>query len=104
LRGRRAGEGTGIKSGCLVWRQLEPDANLQVDGDGRTVPFFDLFYKLDLMKSGEHHPDGMMWIRTPDRRPSAIPEKVPLVSVAPTILELAGVQVPSEMRGEPVLT
>jgi hypothetical protein len=102
MRSKR--EGTGIKSGCLVWRQLEPDANLQVDGDGRTVPFFDLFYKLDLMKSGEHHPDGMMWIRTPDRRPSAIPEKVPLVSVAPTILELAGVQVPSEMRGEPVLT
>jgi hypothetical protein len=100
MRSKR--EGKGIKSGCKIWRQLEPDARLDL-GDGNSLPFFDLFYKLDLMKSGEHHPDGMMWVRTPDRRHSVIDEKVPLVSVAPTILELAGIKAPAEMSGEPVL-
>jgi hypothetical protein len=101
MRSKR--EGKSIKSGCLIWRQLEPDAVLRVDGGGRTLPFFDFFYQLDLMKSGEHHPDGMMWIRTPERRHTVTAEKVPLVSVAPTILQLAGVQVPAGMAGEPVL-
>ena len=32
---------------------------------GARIPFFDLLYQIDLVKSGEHHPDGMMWIRTP---------------------------------------
>ncbi len=100
MRSKR--EGKGIKSGCKVWRQLDDDARLDL-GDGNSLRFFDLFYKLDLMKSGEHHPDGLMWVRTPDRRHSVIDEKVPLVSVAPTILELAGIEVPTEMSGQPVL-
>ena len=100
MRSKR--EGKSIKSGCKFWKQVDESATFEL-GDSRTIPFFDLFYKLDLMKSGEHHPDGMMWVRTPDRRHSLLEEKVPLVSVAPTILELAGIQAPAEMSGEPVL-
>ncbi|MGH2952418.1 MAG: hypothetical protein ACRDK9_00150 [Solirubrobacterales bacterium] len=91
-----------IKSGCRIWEKVEPEAMLTVDGNGRSVPFFDLFYKIDLMKSGEHHPDGMMWIRAPGRRHSLRAEKVPLVSVAPTILEMFDAAAPAYMAGEPV--
>jgi arylsulfatase A-like enzyme len=75
---------------------------LQLDGGERTVPFHDLFYQLDLVKSGIHHPDGLMWIRTPARSHSVNREKVPLVSVAPTMLGLLGIEPPSQMKGEPL--
>ena len=55
--------GAGLFCGCRVWQQLEPDAVLTLPDGGRTVPFFDLFYQVDLIKSGMHHPDGMLWIR-----------------------------------------
>ncbi len=92
---------TKIKSGCRIFEQLEATAMLEPDG-GSSLPFFDLFYKIDLMKSGEHHPDGMMWIRGPDRRHSVRTEKVPLVSVAPTVLQMYGVPAPPYMAGEAV--
>jgi hypothetical protein len=94
--------GAQIKCGCRVWQQLEPDAALQLDGNGRSIPFFDLLYQIDFVKSGEHHPDGMMWIRTPSRQHSLVEEKVPLVSVAPTILEMFGASPPAHLVGEPV--
>jgi hypothetical protein len=93
--------GAKIKSGCRIWEQIQSDASVDL-GDGRTVPFFELFYKIDLKKSGEHAPDGMMWIRGPGRTHSIRAEKVPLVSVAPTILEMFGVEAPAHMAGEPV--
>jgi hypothetical protein len=94
--------GTEIKSGCRIWDQLEPEAVLHVNGTDRTVRFFDLMYQIDLVKSGEHNPTGMMWVRTPERRHTVIDEKIPLVSTAPTILEMFGVPAPDYMRGQPV--
>jgi hypothetical protein len=93
--------GNKIKSGCRIWEQIEPDTVLALD-NGRTLPFFELFYKVDVMKSGEHHPDGLMWIRAPGRQPGKRESKVPLVDVAPTILEMLGVEVPAHLAGEPV--
>ena len=55
------------------------------------------------MKSGQHHPDGMMWIRTPSRNHKVLEEKVPLISVAPTILKLYGLDEGAGLAGEPVL-
>ncbi|MBS1679498.1 MAG: hypothetical protein JST08_19155 [Actinobacteria bacterium] len=100
MRSKR--EGRELKTGCQVWRQLDEDAVITL-ADGSTVPFFDCFYQLNLMKSGQHHPDGMMWIRSPQVRPQVLAEKVPLVAVAPTILELYGVEAPSGLSGRPVL-
>lgn len=95
-------QGAELKCGCQIWEQIGDDAVVSVDGNGRTIPFFDLFYKIDLVKSGEHHPDGLMWVRTPERRHLVVAEKVPLVSVAPTLLEMLGVRPPTYMAGEPV--
>jgi hypothetical protein len=94
--------GNNIFGACGIIEQVEPDAVLQLDGGERTVPFLELFYQLDLVKSGIHHPDGMMWIRTPARSHSVNPEKIPLVSVAPTMLGVLGIEPPSQMKGEPL--
>ena len=32
------------------------------------MSFFELFYQMDDLKSGMHDPDGMLWIRMPDKQ------------------------------------
>jgi bisphosphoglycerate-independent phosphoglycerate mutase (AlkP superfamily) len=44
----------------------------------------------------------MMWVRTPERRHGVVEEQIPLTSVAPTILEMYGLQAPTHMSAEPV--
>jgi hypothetical protein len=59
--------------------------------DGRApLRYFDVFYKLDVMKSGRHHPDGALWIKTGQHR--AHEQKVSILSVVPTILDLMEVE------------
>lgn len=89
-------DGAALFSGCKIFRSLPPDAVLRA-GSGRTAPFFDVFYQADGLKSGMHHPDGFLWIRTPQREHRVSPEKVPLRSVAPTVLEMFGVPRPTYM-------
>jgi hypothetical protein len=96
-------QGADLMCGCQVWEQVEPDAVLHLDGSGRTVPFHELFYQVDIVKSGMHHPDGMLWVRTPQRRHVHHAEKVPLTSIAPTILQMYGLEVPTYMNREAVL-
>ncbi len=96
--------GDNIFGACGIVEQVESDAMLEIDGGGRTIPFFDLFYQLDLVKSGIHHPDGLMWIRTPARTHSVNHDKVPLASVAPTMLRLLDIEPPSHMKGKPLDT
>jgi hypothetical protein len=89
-------DGAALFSGCKIFQPLPLGAVLRADS-GRTVPFFDVFYQADGLKSGMHHPDGFLWIRTPRREHRVIREKVPLRSVAPTVLEMFGVPRPTYM-------
>ena len=50
-----------------------------------------------------HHPDGMLWIRRPDRAHSHHADKVPLSAVAPTLLDLLGIERPSTMKHRSIL-
>lgn len=95
--------GCRIFAGCRIVDEVKPDAVLTVGGTDRSIPFFDLFYRVEGLKSGMHHPDGMLWIRTPARRHHLDPVKVPLISVAPTLLEMLGVPKPSYMKGESII-
>ncbi len=95
-------DGVTINSGCKVSRQLPPDATLSSTNAGTSARFFDLFYQAEATKSGMHHPDGVLWIRMPDRKPLVHPEKVPLRAIAPTILEMFGAPRPEFMRAEPL--
>lgn len=98
--GRR---GTDLMCGCRVWEQVDPDAVLRVEGEDRTVPFDELFYRIDIVKSGMHHPEGMFWVRHPERRHVEHDEKIPLTSIAPMVLKMYGVAVPDCMHREAAL-
>jgi bisphosphoglycerate-independent phosphoglycerate mutase (AlkP superfamily) len=52
------------------------------------------------MRSGKHHPDGALWIRTGTHR--VVEEKVALERVAPTVLAQFGIEIPDYMKGEPL--
>jgi len=89
-------DGATLFSGCKIFRPLAQEAVLRA-GSGTATRFFDLFYQADGLKSGMHHPDGFLWIRTPEREHHVSAEKVPLRSVAPTVLEMFGVPCPTYM-------
>jgi len=84
--------------GCSIRSELPEDSMLDLPG-GRRARFFDVFYLIkDSMKSGMHHPDGMLWIHMPDRQHSEAKEKILLTSVAPTLLTLLDLPVPASMQ------
>ncbi len=94
--------GPSVYTGCRIWEQLPPDAVLEHTALGKQIPFFRLFYQVESLKSGMHHPDGILWVREPGVKPQATPQRVPLLSVAPTVLRMFGVQPPPEMTGRPL--
>jgi len=96
-------DGNGVFASCEIRRPVSEDASLRVDDSGRSAPFFDIFYALEGGKSGMHHPDGMLWIRHAGRAHKVHPERVPLLSVAPTILDLLGIDKPAYMKGVSLL-
>jgi hypothetical protein len=108
LNGRQAmavvRTGTQIFSGCHIYDKLPANAQLISSETGTSINFFDLFYKIEGLKSGMHHPDGMLWIRRPDRAHSQHADKVPLSAVAPTLLDLLGIGKPSTMKNGSILS
>jgi hypothetical protein len=89
----------GLLLGCGIFHELSPDAQLRRTDSEACVPFFDVFYRIEGVKSGMHHPDGLLWIRNPDRAHRVHEEKIPLSAIAPTLLELFDVEPPAYMRG-----
>ncbi len=96
-------DGARLTGGCGIFRQMPADAILESTATRSRIRFFDLFYQGGGIKSGMHHPDGMLWIRLPDRSHSVATEKVALRSVAPTILHLTGLRPPAWMEHGPLL-
>jgi hypothetical protein len=91
---------TNVFSGCIIYSQLEHDAVLEGGSNGKSTPFFRLFYQVESLKSGMHHPDGILWMRVPGSRPSVSREKVSLRDVPPTILSMFGIEKPQYMTGK----
>ena len=95
-------EGKEIFLGCQFFHKVEDGAFMEFEG--RSIPFYDVFYLVEETKSGMHHPDGVFWISGKRAASGKKVEKVPLINVAPTILDIFGVSKPSIMRGESVLS
>lgn len=81
--------------GCAIY-DWSPDQGMITLPDAKQVPFEELFVRIHTIRSGRHHPDGCFWVQS--TTPRRVEEKIPLTSVAPTILRLFGVDVPAYMK------
>lgn len=93
-------DGTNVFAGCSVHSTLEDDVILKIPSSGKETSFYSLFYRADCIKSGMHHPDGIFWISSPERKHSLQEDKIPLRAVAPTILDIFNTEVPSYMKAK----
>jgi hypothetical protein len=92
-------DGTGLFCGCKIHAAVGKDAT--VSANGSTEPFLSLFYQVEGVKSGMHHPEGMLWVRGPDRAHAVHEKPLPLAETFPLLLGLLGVRAP-ETRRSPV--
>ncbi|MDX5361697.1 MAG: hypothetical protein LPL00_09565, partial [Alphaproteobacteria bacterium] len=74
--------------GCAVHRPVAIDETVDGLGSNENVRFLDAFYRIDGMKSGSHHPDGALWIRS--GRFFEHDQKVSILDVFPTLVHLTG--------------
>jgi hypothetical protein len=84
-------DGSNLMVQCNWTNVLGADAALLQEGTGRRVPFFDVLYSMDVVKSGFHHPDGMLWVRRPNREHVVHLEKMPIRAIQPLVLEHFGI-------------
>jgi len=85
---------------CAVTTALDSAAQLTSEAGGvhRSEQFFSMFFKVDGIKSGMHHPDGLFWIRRPAAEHSRADQPVALDRVAPILLREIGIAPPASMR------
>jgi hypothetical protein len=90
---------------CPITTDLDSAACLTSDAEGvpRTDRFLSIFFKVEGIKSGMHHPDGLFWIRRPTAEHQRFDEPVALDLVAPTLLSALGIAPPTPMRQDPLL-
>jgi hypothetical protein len=92
-------EGNGVFCGCLVNDLSARDAKI-AHPIGGVRKFIDLFQLVHTVRSGRHHPHGLFWIQSSS--PRVIPDPIPLVDVAPTLLSLFGIEAPPYMTGSAI--
>ena len=95
-------DGNRLFSGCNLEAWPSPEAKILSSASNEALPFSELFYPLESVRSGMHHPDGILWIRTPQRAHSVVDRKISLTEIAPTLLELAGVRTNHRFASAPI--
>jgi hypothetical protein len=86
--------------GCQLRTRLDAKARITRTDAPFDRAFFDLFYRIEEIKSGRHHPDGCLWIRTGKHVRHA--GKVSILDVVPTILGMYDISAP-DLRGMDLL-
>lgn len=89
--------GASLMVQCQWTKAVSENVELLQQGSGRRVPFFKVFYSMDVLKSGFHHPDGMLWVRRPSREHVVHSEKLSICAIAPMVLQHFGMAPPEEM-------
>lgn len=95
-------EGHALFSGCNLRREIQPGEIIASPAANISADFFEQLYAIEGMKSGMHHPDGLLWIRDP-RIPKSSNPRVAIESIAPTILDFLDVPVPSHLKDPSLL-
>jgi hypothetical protein len=94
LRGRQvfgiaAPEDASLLFGCQISEEIGEDGELSGTGKNRDAPlFFSAFYAIDATKSGCHHPEGLLWIRT--GRHTVHDREVSILDIPATIIDMLG--------------
>jgi hypothetical protein len=88
-----------VFTGCKIFEQLDKDAQITGGPNGSSIGFFRIFYQVESLKSGMHHPDGILWMRVPGAAPKVYKETVSLRDFAPTVLAMFGIEKPAYMTG-----
>jgi hypothetical protein len=96
-------QGADLMVQCNYGGVIAPGTVLTHETSSRTVPFFEIFYSMDVVKSGFHHPDGMLWVRHPDRTHVIHEDKLSIRSIAPAVLELFDLPRPDYMTSQSFL-
>jgi hypothetical protein len=96
-------DGSAVFCGCAIFRVVPADAHVRIDGTTTSLPFDALLYRCVGLKSGMHHPDGVLWIRRRGASHQVHPERVPLDCVSPTSLALFGQPTPAYMSGHSLI-
>jgi hypothetical protein len=92
--------GKSLFAGCLITDALVADRSVVRRSDGARVPFGDLFHMVHTMRSGRHHPDGVLWVRNGRHR--IVSGRVPLTAIAPSVLRYFGLRPPDSMTQKPL--
>ena len=85
-------EGPRLECGVQLLSMPPEGTRVETPFSNQARLFDQLFYPAQGVKSGMHHPEGLLWIRTPARKHMAVKRKVKLREIAPTLLALAGIK------------
>jgi len=85
-------DGKQLDSGCMIDQRPGPGCQVLSSASNVGLPFADLFYPLEALRSGMHHPDGVFWVKGPGLKAKILDQRIPLRQVAPTLAQLAGVR------------
>ncbi len=93
----------GFVFGCSISNHLSPDALISRENSNESIRFFDVFYQIDGMKSGCHHPDGILWLATGDPADGG---RCSILDIFPTVLTAMGRSdlIPADRRGRSLLS
>lgn len=95
-------DGNDVIAQCRCRVLMPENAQLTIGGEKQQVDFNKVFYWVDSLKSGTHHPAGIFWIRQPAGTCDVRDETVSLTTVAPTILDILNIEKPNFMQDESV--
>ena len=84
----------GLYFGCQISTNVGSNAIIIDESIGTSMSFGSVFYRIDAIKSGRHHPNGALWFRT--GRGRVHEEHVSILDVFPTILDLLAVPLPRD--------
>jgi hypothetical protein len=90
-------EGNALVGGCAINSAGATSSRITGTADGSEPLMGDLFTPIHTVRSGRHSAEGALWFRTGEH--VVHEEPVDLVDIAPTVLDLLGVEQPEHMTG-----
>ncbi len=93
-------DGQEVVGGCTIFTPQDRQS-IVTAANGETKPFGQLLFQVNGLKSGVHHPDGILWIRDTTKKPTPV-QHVSLRQLAPTMLAHFGLPKPEFMKLDPL--